>query len=239
MAKNLQSVGNDKKKSEKSAKSDARLARTVQDSAQQIWLAGLGAFAKAQEEGSKVFEALVKEGLDMQRKTQKAAQDKITEAANRMGSLTSELGSHTFGGLDKLESIFEERVSQALGKLGVPTAHDLRALQDRMDALTHSLNRATAQRSAAAAPRATTARRSAEQAPAEAAPTQNRRLRPFSPRHAHAKPRRRPKAPRPQPRPDASGNAPAAASLRAGAAAACSARAAPILLHCTRQARLE
>ena len=172
MAKNLQSVGNDKKKSEKSAKSDARLARTVQDSAQQIWLAGLGAFAKAQEEGSKVFEALVKEGLDMQRKTQKAAQDKITEAANRMGSLTSELGSHTFGGLDKLESIFEERVSQALGKLGVPTAHDLRALQDRMDALTHSLNRATAQRSAAAAPRATTARRSAEQAPAEAAPTQ-------------------------------------------------------------------
>lgn len=172
MAKNLQSVGNDKKKSEKSAKSDARLARTVQDSAQQIWLAGLGAFAKAQEEGSKVFEALVKEGLDMQRKTQKATQDKITEAANRMGSLTSELGSHTFGGLDKLESIFEERVSQALGKLGVPTAHDLRALQERMDALTHSLNRATAQRSAAAAPRATTARRSAEQAPAEAAPTQ-------------------------------------------------------------------
>jgi poly(hydroxyalkanoate) granule-associated protein len=172
MAKNLQSVGNDKKKSEKSAKSDARLARTVQDSAQQIWLAGLGAFAKAQEEGSKVFEALVKEGLDMQRKTQKAAQDKITEAANRMGSLTSELGSHTFGGLDKLESIFEERVSQALGKLGVPTAHDLSALQERMDALTLSLNRATAQRSAAAAPRATTARRSAEQAPAEAAPTQ-------------------------------------------------------------------
>lgn len=172
MAKNLQSVGNDKKKSEKSAKSDARLARTVQDSAQQIWLAGLGAFAKAQEEGSKVFEALVKEGLDMQRKTQKAAQDKITEAANHMGSLTSELGSHTFGGLDKLESIFEERVSQALGKLGVPTAHDLRALQERMDALTLSLNRTTAQRSAAAAPRATTARRSAEQAPAEAAPTQ-------------------------------------------------------------------
>jgi len=119
-----------------------------------------------------VFEALVKEGLDMQRKTQKAAQDKITEAANRMGSLTSELGSHTFGGLDKLESIFEERVSQALGKLGVPTAHDLRALQERMDALTHSLNRATAQRSAAATPRTTTARRSADQTPAETAPTQ-------------------------------------------------------------------
>ncbi len=174
MAKNLQSVGNDKKKSEKSAKSDARLARTVQDSAQQIWLAGLGAFAKAQEEGSKVFEALVKEGLDIQRKTQKAAQEKITEAASRMSSLTSELGSHGLGSFDKLESIFEERVAQALGKLGVPTAHDLRTLQERMDALTHSLNRATAQRSAAATPRTTTARRSADQTPAEAAPPQTR-----------------------------------------------------------------
>jgi poly(hydroxyalkanoate) granule-associated protein len=171
MAKKMQGVGNDTKKGDKSAKSDARLARTVQDSAQQIWLAGLGAFAKAQEEGSKVFEALVKEGLDIQRKTQKAAQEKITEAATRMSSLTSELGSHGLGSFDKLESIFEERVAQALGKLGVPTAHDLRTLQERMDALTHSLNRAAAQRSAAATPR-TTARRSAEQTPAEAAPTQ-------------------------------------------------------------------
>ncbi|MDF1480466.1 phasin family protein [Extensimonas sp. H3M7-6] len=172
MAKKMQGVGNDVKKGDKSAKSDARLARTVQDSAQQIWLAGLGAFAKAQEEGSKVFEALVKEGLDIQRKTQKAAQEKITEAATRMSSLTSELGSHGLGSFDKLESIFEERVAQALGKLGVPTAHDLRALQERMDALTHSLNRATAQRSAAATPRTTTARRSADQTPAEAAPPQ-------------------------------------------------------------------
>ncbi len=174
MAKKMQGVGNDMKKGDKSAKSDARLARTVQDSAQQIWLAGLGAFAKAQEEGSKVFEALVKEGLDIQRKTQKAAQEKITEAASRMSSLTSELGSHGLGSFDKLESIFEERVAQALGKLGVPTAHDLRTLQERMDALTHSLNRATAQRSAAATPRTTTARRSADQTPAEAAPPQTR-----------------------------------------------------------------
>lgn len=172
MVKKMQSVDNDKKKSDKSAKSDARLARTVQDSAQQIWLAGLGAFAKAQEEGSKMFEALVKEGLDIQRKTQKVAQEKIAEATTRMNSLTSELRSHGLDSFDKLESIFEERVAQALSKLGVPTAQDLRTLQERMDALTHSLNRATAQRNAAATPRTTTARRSAVQTPAEAAPTQ-------------------------------------------------------------------
>ena len=59
-------------------KTGAQLSGTVKESAQQIWLAGLGAFAKAQEEGGKVFEALVKEGTSIQRKTQSAAEEKIT-----------------------------------------------------------------------------------------------------------------------------------------------------------------
>ena len=57
---------------------DSALAGSVKESAQQIWLAGMGAFSKAQEEGTKVFESLVKEGLSMQRKTQSAAEDKIS-----------------------------------------------------------------------------------------------------------------------------------------------------------------
>jgi poly(hydroxyalkanoate) granule-associated protein len=42
----------------------------AKDSAQQIWLAGMGAFSKAQAEGGKVFEALIQEGMSLQRKTQ-------------------------------------------------------------------------------------------------------------------------------------------------------------------------
>ena len=44
---------------------DSQLAQGIKDSAQHIWAAGLGAFAKAQGEGGKVFEALVKEGLQV------------------------------------------------------------------------------------------------------------------------------------------------------------------------------
>ena len=51
------------------ALSENQLAQTVRESAQQIWLAGLGAYAKAQEEGNKVFDALVKEGETIQKKT--------------------------------------------------------------------------------------------------------------------------------------------------------------------------
>jgi poly(hydroxyalkanoate) granule-associated protein len=111
------------------------LAGAIKDSAQQIWLAGLGAFAKAQEEGGKAFETLVKEGLSMQRKTQAVAEERISEATSRVSSMANDIQSKAAGQWDKLESLFEERVAKALGKLGVPSARDVDALIERIDAL--------------------------------------------------------------------------------------------------------
>jgi poly(hydroxyalkanoate) granule-associated protein len=100
----------------------------VKESAQQIWLAGLGAFSRAQEEGGKIFETLVQQGVNLQRKTQSAAEEKITEATQRMASMASDTSSNASGQRDKLEGIFEERVSRALNKLGVPSAKDVNEL---------------------------------------------------------------------------------------------------------------
>lgn len=116
-------------------KSSPQLSSAVKDSAQQIWLAGLGAFAKAQEEGSKVFDALVKEGMSIQRKTQSVAEEKITEATSRMSDMASDIQSKAGNRWDKLENIFEERVAKALGKLGVPSAKEVNALAARVDHL--------------------------------------------------------------------------------------------------------
>ncbi len=129
MVKKLQKLSADKKKS------NAQLSSTVKDSAQQIWLAGLGAFSKAQEEGGKVFESLVKEGLTIQRKTQAVAEEKISEATSRVTNMATDIGSKAQGQWDKLENIFEDRVAKALSKLGVPSARDLEALSARVDAL--------------------------------------------------------------------------------------------------------
>src|SRR6185312_14564828 len=103
----------------------AQLAGSVKDSAQQIWLAGLGAFSKAQEEGGKVFETLVKEGLSIQRKTQAVAEEKISEATSKMANMATDISSKASGQWDKLENIFEDRVSKALNKLGVPSSKDI------------------------------------------------------------------------------------------------------------------
>ena len=114
----------------------------VQESAQQIWLAGLGAFAKAQEEGSKVFQGLVKEGLDLQRQTKAAAEEKLAEASAKLRSMAeasnlsvSNLSAKAAQPWDKLETIFEERVAKALSKLGAPSAQEFDTLKKELAAL--------------------------------------------------------------------------------------------------------
>jgi len=132
MVKKLQKMSSDKK-------TGPQLSSAVKDSAQQIWLAGLGAFSKAQEEGSKVFDTLVKEGLSIQRKTQAVAEEKITEAASKMSDMASDIQSKAGHRWDKLENIFEERVAKALSKLGVPSAKEVNALAARVDQLDKSV----------------------------------------------------------------------------------------------------
>lgn len=148
--------------------SSTQFSNTVKESAQQIWLAGLGAFSKAQEQGGKAFETLVKEGLAIQRKTQAAAEEKISEATSRMTSMANDLTSKASGQWDKLENIFEDRVSRALKKLGVPTGKDIDMLVARIDELNRSVAKlgatGTAPRTGRAAAKKVSAKRAAKKA---------------------------------------------------------------------------
>ena len=130
------------------------ISKTVMDSAQQIWLAGLGAFAKAQEEGSKLFEALVKEGTALDAKTRKFTEARVNEARGNVESTIGQVRERSQETWDKLEKVFEDRVSKALGRLGIPGHADLKALSSRVDALSREVKNlggkpATAKRPAA------------------------------------------------------------------------------------------
>ena len=135
---------------------DNPLAQSVKASAQQIWLAGMGAFAKAQEEGTKVFEALVKEGMSLQKKTQAVAEEKLGEVTGKMSAMADTVSAKAGQNWDKLEAIFEQRTAKALNKLGVPTAKDVDALVQRVDALAAAVAKlgkaAPAKKTAAKAP---------------------------------------------------------------------------------------
>lgn len=117
-------------------------AEQVKDSAQHIWLAGLGAFAKAQAEGAKVFEALVNEGQQLQGKTQAAAQARLValsqateQVTEQVAGMANEFSNKATGQWNKLENLFENRVATALMNLGIPSAPDIVALQARIQAL--------------------------------------------------------------------------------------------------------
>jgi poly(hydroxyalkanoate) granule-associated protein len=104
---------------------ESHLVSTIRDSATKIWLAGLGAFAKGQEEGGKLFDALVKEGEAVQNRASKSAQEAITDVRGK-----------ATGTWDKLEQVFVDRVEKALHTLGVPTKHDIDSLSKRVHELT-------------------------------------------------------------------------------------------------------
>ena len=154
---------------------DSALASSVKESAQQIWLAGMGAFSKAQEEGGKVFEALVKEGVTLQRKTQAVAEEKLGEVTSRMSNMAGDVGAKAGQQWDKLETIFEERVAKSLNKLGVPSAKDVDALIKRIDALSAQVAKlskggAKSPAAEAAAKRPAAKKAAAKKAPATKAP---------------------------------------------------------------------
>ena len=130
-------------KSAAAAKSKPVPNKTIMESAQHIWLAGLGAFAKAQEEGGKLFEALVKEGSTLEQKTRKIATGTVGDVRGAVESSVSQVRERTQETWDKLEQVFETRVSRALGKLNVPGRKDLDDLLKRVDELGQQVRKLT------------------------------------------------------------------------------------------------
>ena len=134
MVKKLQKMAA-KKASGPTGLLDNQVAAAVKDSAQQIWLAGMGAFSKAQSEGGKAFEALIKQGLALQKKTQDLAEERISAVTSKMTAVAGGVGDKAGAQWDKLETIFEARVAKALNKMGVPSRKDIDALIQRIDEL--------------------------------------------------------------------------------------------------------
>ena len=133
---------------------DNPLTQSVRASAQQIWAAGLGAFSKAGP-GGKLFESLVSEGLKLQQKTTEMATEKF--GGKGIGELSGEIGAKARKQWGQLESIFEQRVAQALTSMGMPTVTEVHELRERLDALSAEVAALKSKPAAAAKPVASAA----------------------------------------------------------------------------------
>lgn len=148
------------------------IADAVAASAQQIWQAGLGAFAKAQQDGGEMFDALVRDGAALHQLTQKFVGARLPGMTGTVGRLAESVGRQASGSLDKIEKLFDDRVARSLNNLGAPSRDEVDALRREIDALKATLARPAPARAAKTA--STTARKAAtkdaNKAAAQAAP---------------------------------------------------------------------
>jgi poly(hydroxyalkanoate) granule-associated protein len=155
-----------KSSSRKRAASSANeTGQAVRDSAQKIWLAGLGAFERAKSEGPEMFKVLVEQG--------KGLREKARDAADQALKNVSEGAGEARGKWDKLEQVFEDRVSKSLAKLGVLTGREVDDLSRQVRELNesvHNLMRSGGKSAGASKKRAAPKRPSAKSAGKKAAP---------------------------------------------------------------------
>lgn len=118
-----------------------QMSRSIVDSAQQIWMAGVGAFTRAQGEGSKLFEALVKEGMTIEKTTRQLATGRVDAVRDAVEDRVGVVRERAVDTWDRLESVFETRVQRALNRLGVPAREDLAELNARVNELNGELRK--------------------------------------------------------------------------------------------------
>lgn len=104
--------------------------------AQQIWLAGLGAFALAGDEGAKLFTALVKKG----RAVEKANLARLDDLMGVVTDKVEEIKGIPGATVEKLSDGFDSGVATVLHKLGVPTKREIGTLTRRVEELTRTLD---------------------------------------------------------------------------------------------------
>lgn len=141
-----------------------QLSKRLSESAQQVWLAGVGAFGRAQAEGGKLFESLVKEGLSLEQLTRKVTTGRVDAVRDAVETTVGQARERAADTWDRLEKVFEDRVQRALRRLEVPSREDLSALLERVDALNAELRKLGGS-AAKPAKKAAPARRGTKKAP--------------------------------------------------------------------------
>jgi poly(hydroxyalkanoate) granule-associated protein len=133
-----------------------QLTSNARDFARQIWLAGLGAFARTQEEGGKFFETLVQEGQEVDSRMKKTAEetaDQVKESVEAVKDRAGQLRNKATGAWNKLEEVFQTRVARALRRLGVPTKDDIQHLFAQVEVLTRNIQELTRTQAEAKSPK--------------------------------------------------------------------------------------
>ncbi len=127
------------------AKKESKAKQKVSEFTEQldnVFLAGLGAFANAQKMGSETFESLVKDGEKFRKEASKKTEKLIDDVQDSVREMRDDAESKAEGLLDrvrdrskltKLQSAFDKRVADAMDRLNVPSKNDIDKINKKLD----------------------------------------------------------------------------------------------------------
>lgn len=136
-----------------------KLAKSLGESAQHVWLAGIGALGRAQSEGSRLFASLVEEGEELERRARTAAAGRADDVMEAVGSGVDDVRGKAEDTWDRWEKALDERMQRTLSRMGVPSRDDVSELERKVGALEAELRRERAASARKAAARKTAPRK--------------------------------------------------------------------------------
>ncbi|MFF7707546.1 phasin family protein [Pseudomonas sp. NPDC007930] len=111
----------------------------IEKYSRQIWLAGLGAYAKVSSDGNKLFDSLVEDG----EKAEKIARDEVDSVKAGTKSRVGGVKEKALGKWSELEEAFDKRLNSAISRIGVPSRHEVASLHQKVDSLTRQIEKLT------------------------------------------------------------------------------------------------
>lgn len=137
-------AANAKRKIEEAQDEATGALSEVKHYARKIWLAGLGAYSKVNQEGSEYVRELIKTGEQVEKDAKKAVDEKLEAANSEIDSVRGEVSSvvgRVEAQMDRIETAFDRRVARALNRVGIPSKRDVDLLSAKLDELTALLER--------------------------------------------------------------------------------------------------
>ncbi len=119
------------------AKKGTTEMQDLKETANKVWLAGLGALASVGEEGSRVFDSLAKKGETVEERSR----EELTRAKSRLFDVADRARGEAKGAWSRLESVLDDKVTAALQRVGVPTRKEIKDLSSRVAELSKKVER--------------------------------------------------------------------------------------------------
>lgn len=112
---------------------ERRLVPQAKQSARNVWLAGVGALATAEEEGVKYFDTLVKKGQAYEKKNRSRLESMLDNV--------KDLGDEVSGVFGKAFAPVNKAMEATMHRLGVPTRNEIAMLTKRVEELTKAVEK--------------------------------------------------------------------------------------------------